>query len=511
MKKIFPLIAFLSIVVSVCGQKYVLDNSFGDNGIISYVSDFSYSLGYKIIALTDGSYLISGIIDDEQNKQVSFSIMKFQNNGQIEKTFGENGYFNIFTDHSEYPMDFITLPNNKICFAISDINGHIEFVILNENGSFFKKFTLSPFPNNYLIPIRLLFKDDHIYIGGIYNSKSIDSELMFVLKIDLDGNLDKSFANNGVFISESNIYLNARFQDMAFQNDDIIILSSENDLSNTLFLYRIDQDGAVDISFSDDGVYSAINTAAHEYGKLNIDRSGNIYITFFNSTGVLKVNSGGFIDENYGNNGYALDGNFQNVINNSFYSILQNDNSVLIFGSTRLENSEQFGLPAIVKYTKNGKNDVQFGDKGIYITETEYPASYLNGCIDTEDKLLAIGGWEKLSGNHYSQILIVRYKFNSSGVDETNFANSITLFPNPVSSNHIMIENKNHKNIITKYVIFDNYGKNLAIGQLNTNSYDDDQYEIELPINLKNGFYYLLLSNDFDSESIKLVVQKKVY
>lgn len=507
MNKLFLVFALANMFFALYAQDIEADKTFGNAGIVKIAYENSYSVGYKVVALEDGSYLTANLIENEITNESAYSIIKILNNGDNDSSFGDNGHFTIVTDRIEYPADFVVLPDKKIAIVLSDITGKIELIILNENGNLFKKITLSPFPNNYLIPIRILFRDDHLYIGGIYNSQRLNLELMFVFKIDLDGNFDKTFAENGVFMSEKIIELNARFRDMAFQNDDIIIFSSGNgdDLSDYLFLIRIDKYGAGDLNFSDGGILFIKNMAEQNFGTINTDKSGSIYLTIFDYPGIIKINPEGFPDPNYGIKGHAIDNHYLDNFKNSFYSILQNDNSALIFGSAFNGSASQSEAPAIAKYDKNGDKDMVFGSNGLYIFQTDFNASFINACTDNDNNLVAIGTCDGNSGNLNSQTFLTRYKINTTGTTDSDNTDQILIYPNPVDEDHFYIKYEINKNIENSCMIFDNLGRKVMTGVLNNNLLD--YHKIDLPDNLRNGLYFLSLQSDHNSKMIKFVVK----
>ena len=507
MKKLFLVLACVSLFLVLNSQDLETDINFGNNGIVKVLTPNSYSVGYKVVPLNDGSYISANLIENVTTGESGFSLVKLLSDGNIDSSFGMNGHFNIVTDHTEYPADFVILPDKKIAIAISDNDGKIELNIINENGSQFKKFNLSPFPNNYLIPIRILFRDNHLYIGGIYNSQNLDLELMFVIKIDLDGNFDKTFAENGVFMSEKIIELNAKFRDMAFQNDDIIIFSSGNsdDLSDYLFMFRINQNGGGDLSFSEGGILFIKNEASENFGTIKTDMSGSIYMTLFDYPEILKINSDGFPDPGYGIKGHAIDNYYLDNLKNSFFSILLKDNSALIFGTALKGSSDQYDAPAIAKYDKEGKRDIAFGNKGIFAVPADFNATFINGCIDNDNNLVAIGTCEGTSGNLNSQTFLTRYNIKTATTNDDIQTEQILLYPNPVDTDYFYINCANKKNITSSYSIFDNLGRKVLTGQFQKEHLENDK--IDLPDNLRNGLYFLYLQSDPNSKMIKFVVK----
>jgi hypothetical protein len=422
------LIFFLRLAHS---QELKIDHDFGEDGITGYTLANSYLQGYKVVRTTDGSYLTINYLYDFSTDASGFSLVRILNNGSVDHSFADNGHFVYYTEHTEYPADFVVLLDDKIAMAFSDNTGKIDLVILNKDGSVNTNSNLSPFPNHYLIPIRLLYKDGHIFIGGIYNSKNLDLELMYILKISPDGKPDESFAEKGIFFSEKILELNARFQDMAIQDDKIVIFAAGNeDLIGYNFLYRIGPDGTGDLNFAEGGILFIKNDFNEGFGTIKTDSAGNIYIVPFDYPAVLKISREGKPVQDFGIKGLAIDNFFIDMIAGSFFSILQKDGSTLIFGD--FYKDHDILTPVIFKYDSTGTRDQSFGINGIFSEYSQINGSYINACSDKNDKLVIIGTYSDPVTNVQNSFL-TRYELIYTGIEENNNDPQVLIYPNPAS------------------------------------------------------------------------------
>jgi hypothetical protein len=502
---LFTLLAFSSLLHS---QDYEPDPGFGDKGIFILDSGFSYSLGYSVLALNNGSYITANIVQDTQTRQFSFSLIKFTENGSIDLSFGEKGFYHLPTERTEFPVEIALLPGDKIAFAANAGDNNIELTILNRQGDALVKKILKPFSNNYLIPVRIYVHKNHIFIAGIYNSKSLDNEQVFIIKTDLDGNTDDSFGQKGLFLSEDHLLINARFQDIAFQDDDIIVFSSQqaDEIFSNLFLYRLDDKGSFDSYFSESGIRLIMIDIIPFIGMVHTDSKGDIYLALFGKPKIFKLNREGFYDISYA----QPDPIISSKIPLSFYSSMRPDNSLMIFGTTNSGITGQFGKPAVTQIGIRGNTDTNFGKNGFYITEIENPSAYFNGCFDKSGNLITIGAWEETKGDLSSRTLLVRHRPKTTSVVDHDHRDEYVLFPNPVYDDHLFIDYQNPVFIPETIELIDVLGRKIAHYYTSALPDKGGNMRIEIPAGIKDGIYFLKIKNR-GYETIKRFLVLRAY
>lgn len=485
-------------------QGLKIDHEFGNQGISAYSLQDTYLQGYKVGQTKSGSYLTINYIYNNKTNKAGFSLIMITAAGDIDRTFADNGQFEYYTEHTEYPADFLILPDQSIVLAFSDNAGKIEMIILDKDGKLINRNILSPFPNHYLIPIRLIYKEGFIFIGGIYNSISLNKELMFIIKLNSESKFDDAFGEKGIYLSEKITGLNARFQDMVKWNDQIIVFAAGNDnLSDHVFLYRLNADGSGDLDFADGGILFI--RSDNDFGTIKTDKKGNIFVVPFDYPQVIKIDPQGIPDPGFGMNGVAIDDYFIDIMNSSNFSILQDDNSNIIFGDVLTKEGTL--SPAIIRYNDQGKRDREFGDEGIFSDNPYITGSYINGCYDQNNKLVIIGTYaDSASGSQRS--FLTRYKLQINDTKETTEPFGLNIFPNPVTANQLFLRtiNPDSEQIDISYEICNIIGKVCQKGlfeRVNTR-----EWKIDLNSNISNGFYYLTVRKGVFSESIKLLIER---
>lgn len=487
------IIALLAFNSFANAQNYEPDPDFGDSGSFIMNEGYSYSLGYSVLALNDGSYITANIIQDTLTRQFSFSLIKFTENGNIDLSFGENGFYHLRTERTEFPVHFALLPGDRIAFASNSDDNKLELTILNRHGNVLSNKILKPFSNNYIIPVRIYFHENSIFIAGIYNSKSLDNEQVFIIKTDFNGITDNTFGNDGLFMSENQLQIDARFQDIAFQGEDIIVFSSQqaDEVFSNLFLYRLDNKANLDNDFSESGIRSIMIDIIPFIGMVHTDSKGDIYISQFGKPNIFKFDREGFYDISYS----LYDPLFSDKMPVSYYSLMLPDNSIMIFGSTKSDIPDQFGKPVIARIGINGETDINFGEKGFYITETHNPSAYFNGVVDKNGNILTIGLQEETTGDLSTRSLLARHRPKSTSVFEHDHRGEYILFPNPVYDDHF---NLDLNNLIFKpeiIEIIDVFGRKITQYDSSGLAEKVGNMRIEIPPGIKDGIYFLKIKN----------------
>ncbi len=120
--------------------------------------------------------------------------------------------------------------------------------------------------------------DGKTVVAGKINSPANDQALVF--RLNVDGSLDTSFANNGLFISQFSAS-RADFRALALQPDGKIVATGDVALGNNekLLTARLNPDGTLDNTFDDDGL-SVVNFSSNSekgYG-IAVQADGKIVV-----------------------------------------------------------------------------------------------------------------------------------------------------------------------------------------------------------------------------------------
>ena len=263
MKKIFLFSALIySLLVS--GQNYILDPTYGDNG--SLVNFNNNVLPQKIYFENNKYYLIG-----QYN-----SIICLNYDGTFNNSFGNSGQLNITT-------------TNNLTFKINGSN------ILN--GYFY------------------------IYGQTIDPNTSNDIDV-FIAKFSLDGVLDSTFGNNGIFIQDFGVS-NEEIKDLLFLDDGKIICIGNQTIGNNtqIFVSKHNSNGLFDSSFDINGYkILQVPNVTNFYSNNIFNYQNNILIVGYTQyTEIIEGNSNNHkelflanIDQNgnliigFGSSGYKI-------------------------------------------------------------------------------------------------------------------------------------------------------------------------------------------------------------
>lgn len=263
-----------------------IDTTFGVNGItktrFDYYGNTSNEFPSEISIQSDGKIVVAGFLNTTTSgfSDWATGLARFNANGTVDSSFGTNGNTVVHIGTKNFPLNLITLPDNKL--------------LLNING---------------------------------VNTNNIQNTL--TIKFDANGLYDNSFGTNGVLIDA--IY----GSDMLVQSDGKIIKAGS---SNSQFaIIRYNTDSSIDTSFGNSGI---ISTPIYFYStirSINLLQNNKILAGGYSFNGsnivttqVRYVNTTlGVLDLNTNKNSFLI---YPNPIetNATFEYTLQNEENISI-------------------------------------------------------------------------------------------------------------------------------------------------------------------------------------
>lgn len=434
MKKILFITFLALLTTTMFSQSLVRDSSFGNLGIVN--TNYQYNSGdavYRIISLADHKFIGIG-----QSK-----IIRFNENGTIDNSFGVNGEFQ-FPEQIQGLVHNVKLIDNFFYFL-----GYANYNTDNSDDGLILRVTYdglldTTFANNGILLYHIneneafynieITPDNKIIAVGI--KKTYPWQKLFIAKFNSNGTIDSSFQNNGykeiyVFPVATEIIENLSVID---NNKFIIACTGRMNINNNysqLALIKLDTDGNFDLSFNSSGTYilppnRPFYFDVKFFGNFlyvrNVDN--NIYDTNYDAT-LFKINLS------------DLTSHTTLIDRDAFDYFIHNDLSI----STLSMNRDQINIYPnrnlfIKKYNTNGILDNSFCGSGIY----EFNLSDINNyqtddipgsIIIYEDKILVLGQSQiPQSGINGFNCTLTR--FNQTTLSTETFQNEkITLFPNP--------------------------------------------------------------------------------
>lgn len=446
MKKFILLVVLYFPILSYC-QNYVLSDSFGANGVLQTINTTEPS---KTIFTTDNKIVTIGFFllnNPNPNLITHTSIMKIDQNGNPEVSFGTNGLVQTSIDYKDSPSDVVIQTNGKILVSGS-------YTIQNPPVG---TYPMSPFIARYTNNGAL---DTTFGVNGIvkilnFNTitstsscsavQLIDNKILLgiqgngnnlfgaLIRLNENGDIDTTFGNNGTLkFDDTNFKFN--LSSFLLTDDNKLILCGADRTINSnakSVIIKLNLDGSYVTSFANNGklsfdFYSSTSSAYFEYFyELKKSNDGNFIACghLFNNNVMIKFNSNGELIQTFGMNGILQ--NFYNY--DSFY--IQNNNKIVI-GGTNLNNGN--AMFKITRLNQDGSFDTSFNNSGYYDLEITNENDLLkNVLVDNQNSIL-MSGYSKLN----SENVITHAKIvpENLGINDL-IKNKTYITPNPAHNN----------------------------------------------------------------------------
>jgi uncharacterized delta-60 repeat protein len=230
-----------------------VDMTFGQNGFVTHAQ-----VPFSAIAInTDGSIILGGSLP-VKGGNIFVAVAKLANNGEIDTTFGSGG---INIDEHGAAFDVAVLSDGRILAAGSvDGNGFAVWRY-NSNGTLDTSFGGGDGVGTVNLPsaafaLALSVQPDGriVLAGGADSHDSPPSSVAALARFDSNGNLDASF--NGGTVITTLPGVGTSFSDIALQSDGAIVAAGFNrpsaDMIDSL-VSRFTSNGAPDSSFGTEG------------------------------------------------------------------------------------------------------------------------------------------------------------------------------------------------------------------------------------------------------------------
>lgn len=192
-----------------------------------------------------------------------------------------------------------------------------------------------------------------------------------IRKINQVGILDTSFGTKNYDMGSNSLDKSESIKKIVLNNNKILIYGRVNATPThslyDLFLTRINLDGSLDTSFGTNGFTTQSLNQNGTVNDIAADQNGNSYLLVSNmGSYMIKVNSNGVIDNNFGTNGKL---SLSTFYPKKFY--IQNDGKLVMAGTktNTLTNTED---SYIERRLPDGTYDSTFGTNGaVFIPNTD--------------------------------------------------------------------------------------------------------------------------------------------
>ncbi len=521
--RLFILILFFLAIKLSAQQTGDLDFTFGTNGkTISSISSSDFDAAAGIALQDDGKIVVVGaaLFSDTQ---ASFAIARYNSDGTLDNSFDFDGkVVTSFDTTLNGAFDVVIQSDGKILVAgvYADIFLEKSGLLLaryNTDGSLDATFSgdgkmqfniannLSD--NVYSVAIQ---NDGKILIGGTHLITANTNDLC-IIRFNTDGTLDNSFGFGGVF-SLAIPAMGSGITALKLQTDGKIVASGWANSANSFnFLtIRCNSGGTLDNSFGNAGIsITSMSTSVSNINAIGIQNDGKIVIGGRSNYqfALVRYNSDGSLDNSFGIGGKVLTIMTVGGFNTAEISdlIIESDGKILVTGDTT-NNVIGFSKYVLARYEVDGTLDSSFSGDGKIIDTWEVATSCGAKALitQTDGKILVVGTTD--DGNS-SKFTVARYlnDINIGIIDFSLPVSEVFIYPNPVlGTTTISYTLKNSETLSIE--LLDMQGKRLYTfaDKLNKSA---GRYEelITLPNEIGTGLYFVMLSSLKRKVLIKII------
>ena len=256
-----------------------------------------------------------------------------------------------------------------------------------------------------------------VVVGSRY--AAVNAYDYLVARYNTDGTLDTTFSGDGIFLlnNSNSDNLNA----VVIQTDGKIVAVGQSNSSTEAYVIRLNTNGTLDTTFSGDGIFEvtgagiALSVALQTDGKIVIGSRG-----LSGESIIIRLDTGGALDTTFSTDGLV------SLSPNHFepYGLaIQSNGRIVVAGTSSIFAG---GDISTARLLASGVFDPTFDSDGIAVTAVYAGDSEARSLAIQTDGKIVVGGGPGASGTE-AEAAIVRY--NSNGSLDTSFdGDGIRLF-----------------------------------------------------------------------------------
>jgi uncharacterized delta-60 repeat protein len=384
-------LAVFALPASLMAQAGTLDPKFGKGGIVT-----TANTGANAGALQgDGKIVVAGSIATNQNQEQP-GLLRYNTDGTLDPNFGIGGKV-VIGGTNAGPAFAVAVQTDGKILAAAPANLHLTVFRFNSNGS-----VDNTFGNNgataiqpaevFLAPASggiALEPDGRILVATAHNE---GGPLQIVARLLANGQLDSTFGSNGVAPT--------------FGGDSVAVLPNGNILVGTgSVTSAYAPNGAV---VKDFGIHGQTPGFANDVGGFVVNNNSATVTriitagTIFTDLNLMSLNSvsgfllvsyniDGTLDNAFGIHGGATTPFPGNILARAFAVALQKNGHIVAVGQTALTDTGSSDF-ALVRYNSNGSVDTTFGNSGFVSTAFGTSVAFASTVlIQIDGKIIAVG------------------------------------------------------------------------------------------------------------------------
>lgn len=256
-----------------------LDTAFGTGGIVRTEIGSGYNTAYAIATDENQKILVAGSAVMNYEYLLDFTLARYNIDGSLDNSFSDDGIVTTpiaLDDHSDEAYAILIQSDEKIVlggytFGAGSQDDSFALARYNPDGSLDAGFNTTG-----ILKIALTNKDDHVYtLAQDSNGKIIAGGYanggLGLVRLNTNGTLDTSFSDDGKMIDPNNWSINTNLRGLDIQvlpDGKIMVVGSGigPNKSRDFMLARYNSDGSLDTTFADNG-YKFVHVAgANDYG-----------------------------------------------------------------------------------------------------------------------------------------------------------------------------------------------------------------------------------------------------
>lgn len=427
MKKIlFLCFCLLSLSTSFSQTNGQLDTSFGVNGSVIYNQGLAQFNTSCHAVQTDGKIVIAGYFWTAFNDNAMGFLTRLNADGSIDQTF--NNGEKIICEYSEGFNAVVIQSDNKIVLGGGYKNNN-SLYRFNSNGTIDTSFgtngyVIAPIPNpttnDFIISLDVQSNQKIVALVKYWSGSNLYAK---VVKYNINGSVDTTFAANGTLLSPPDeVPVNVVVQD-----DNKIVFGTTyfvNFSNKVSKISKVNPDGSADTTFNSTGaVVLAVGGTDNNLFDLQITSDSKIMalsvatntLTNAKTIKVFKIGTTGALESNFGSEGVVTLPN--NAISNAISKIKLFTDGKFIIACRNLISGENYNL-SLYKGNADGTLDTTFDGDGTLILDTNAPNYDLNLDVTVQNSKIIISG-NSLPAANNPKIFVAN--LNSDGSYNTAF------------------------------------------------------------------------------------------
>ena len=341
-------------------QNGEMDNEFGNYGVIHRVTMDLEGEANSVVIQKDNKIVVTGYSISPATNNEEITLIRFTENGKVDKSFGNKGFIitEVSSEKDEAESVAIQSDGKIVVVGSTDHKPTTDIVLIryNENGSIDYSFgingiVITDINSSLDIGKSIAIQSDgKIIVSGF--THIINKFFMSLLRYDSNGELDPTFGNGGIIVTE----INGRRgkMDMAIQNDGKIILVGPSEVENShhFTLLRFNNNGSLDQGFGRNGVTKTVIGNYSEAESVALDINGNIVVAGTTELGneefvVAMYNENGVLVPEFGFDGVVKIGFIKNSVDRAHSVVIDNEGNIIVAGETK-NGYTTFGLVKLI-------------------------------------------------------------------------------------------------------------------------------------------------------------------